>query len=85
MDPFERSKLEQREHRKYEEIFQKLTTDGYLGGKRAVALLGKSGLPQQTLARVWTLADGDVDGRLSMEVSARATEFEFRLRFESTR
>eukprot|EP00903_Cladosiphon_okamuranus_P012772 g11939.t2 len=43
-------------------MFQKLTTDGYLGGKRAVGLLGKSGLPQQTLARVWTLADGDADG-----------------------
>lgn len=60
--------ISKREQTKYEEMFQKLTTDGYLGGTRAVVLLGKSGLPQQTLAQVWTLADGDADGRLSMKV-----------------
>lgn len=61
--------ISKREQTKYEEMFQKLTPDGYLGGKRAVALLGKSGLPQQTLARVWSLADGDADGRLSVKVT----------------
>lgn len=60
--------ISKREQTKSEEMFQKLSTDGYLAGKRAVVLLGKSGLPQQTLARVWALADSDADGRLSMKV-----------------
>ncbi|CAM9867695.1 unnamed protein product [Scytosiphon promiscuus] len=50
-------------------MFRKLNGagDGYLDGKRAVALLSKSGLPQGTLAKVWTLSDRDVDGRLSVK------------------
>ncbi|CAM9979057.1 unnamed protein product [Pylaiella littoralis] len=49
-------------------MFQKLgAEDRYLNGKRAVVLLGKSGLPQETLAKVWTLADSDCDGRLCVK------------------
>ncbi|CBJ27092.1 conserved unknown protein [Ectocarpus siliculosus] len=55
------------EHR-YAKIFEKLDTeDGYLSGKRAVVLLRKSGVPQETLSKVWALADSDVDGRLSLK------------------
>ncbi|CAM9346060.1 unnamed protein product [Ectocarpus fasciculatus] len=55
------------EHR-YAKIFEKLDTeDGYLSGKRAVVLLRKSGAPQETLAKVWALADSDGDGRLSFK------------------
>lgn len=58
---------------KYERMFQKLggASGGYLRGKQAVALLSKSGLPQDTLAKVWTLADSDLDGRLSVKVGLR--------------
>lgn len=57
------------EEAKYAQMFQKLgAEDGYLSGKRAVTLLGKSGLPQETLANVWALADSDFDGRLSVKV-----------------
>lgn len=73
--------ISKREQTKYEEMFQKLTADGYLGGKRAVGLLGKSGLPQKTLARVWTLADGDADGRLSMKVTFVQLQRIWSLRF----
>ena len=53
----------------YSNIFRKVkTNDGYLSGRNAVLLLRKSGLPQETLARVWALADEDTDGRLSVEV-----------------
>lgn len=56
------------EHR-YANIFEKLDTeDGYLSGKRAVVLLRKSGVPQETLSKVWALADSDVDGKLSLKV-----------------
>ncbi|CAM9393497.1 unnamed protein product [Ectocarpus sp. 12 AP-2014] len=52
----------------YAKIFEKLDTeDGYLSGKRAVVLLRKSGVPQETLSKVWALADSDVDGRLSLK------------------
>ncbi|CAN0474757.1 unnamed protein product, partial [Ascophyllum nodosum] len=52
----------------YSNIFRKVkTNDGYLSGRNAVLLLRKSGLPQETLARVWALADEDTDGRLSVE------------------
>ncbi|CAN0371041.1 unnamed protein product, partial [Hapterophycus canaliculatus] len=61
--------ISEEDESKYERMFQKVVgaSDGYLAGKRAVGLLRKSGLPQDTLAKVWTLADSDVDGRLSVK------------------
>lgn len=54
---------------KYAEMFAKINTeDGYLSGKRAAGLFGKSGLPREILARVWALSDQDSDGKLSLEV-----------------
>lgn len=51
------------------QMFEKLETkDGYLSGGRAAALLRKTGLPQETLAKIWALSDHDQDGRLSMTV-----------------
>lgn len=62
-------RISAQEEAKYEQMFQKLgAEDGYLNGKRAVTLLGKSGLRQETLAKVWALADSDFDGRLSVKV-----------------
>ena len=54
----------------YAKMFEKLATEGFLSGKKAVGLLGKSGLEQDTLAKIWALADSDVDGRLSMKVNS---------------
>lgn len=62
-------RISAQEEAKYLQMFQKLgAEDGYLDGKRAVILLGKSGLPPKTLAKVWALADTDIDGRLSVKV-----------------
>ncbi|CAM9464742.1 unnamed protein product, partial [Laminaria digitata] len=36
-----------------------------IGGKEAAAVLAKSGLGKKDLARIWTLADADLDGELS--------------------
>lgn len=57
------------EEASYSNMFRKLDTqDDFLSGKRAVHLLRKSGLPQETLAKVWALSDQDLDGRLSLKV-----------------
>ena len=57
------------EAEKYESIFAKqvLNDKGCLGGKDAVALFQKSGLSQQQLKRIWTLADQDRDNQLSQQ------------------
>lgn len=68
-------RISSQEEAKYAHMFQKLgAEDRYLNGKRAVVLLGKSGLPQETLAKVWTLADSDCDGRLCVKVKIEADD-----------
>jgi len=54
----------------YAKMFEKVGSEGFLSGKKAAGLLGKSGLEQETLAKIWTLADSDLDGRLSMKGTA---------------
>ena len=39
--------------------------DRFLTGTEAVGIFGQSGLPQDTLAAIWILADDDKDGRLT--------------------
>ncbi|CAM9188476.1 unnamed protein product [Laminaria digitata] len=57
-----------KEEAKYVHIFEELgTADGYLSAKKGAPFLGKSGLPEETLTRVWALADSDCDGRLSLK------------------
>lgn len=75
-DPY---RISVQEEENYTKMFRKLDTeDGFLSGKRAALLLRRSGLPQETLAKVWALSDQDLDGRLSLKVRAnkpaRATE-----------
>ncbi|CAM9244691.1 unnamed protein product [Chrysoparadoxa australica] len=55
---------DEREH--YWEVFEKLDKDssGKISGKEAVPLMGKSGLDQKQLAKVWRLADQDKCGEL---------------------
>eukprot|EP01089_Gocevia_fonbrunei_P000522 TRINITY_DN1053_c0_g1_i2.p1 TRINITY_DN1053_c0_g1~~TRINITY_DN1053_c0_g1_i2.p1 ORF type:complete len:446 (-),score=93.20 TRINITY_DN1053_c0_g1_i2:26-1363(-) len=57
------------ERAKYEEIFTQADTDndGYVTGPQARDLLGRSGLPQNDLAKIWILADADSDGKLTNE------------------
>lgn len=52
----------------YAKMFEKVGSEGFLSGKKAATLLGKSGLKQEALAEIWALADSDLDGRLSMKV-----------------
>ncbi len=52
----------------YAKMFEKVGSEGFLSGKKAAALLGKSGLEQEALSKIWTLADSDLDGRLSKKV-----------------
>lgn len=58
------------EKARYAQAFARVETEnGYLSGKRAAQLLGKTGLPQEKLSRIWELSDQDSDGQLSLEVS----------------
>lgn len=60
-----------KEDAKYVHMFEQLgTEDGYLSVKQGTPVLGKSDLPEETLTRVWALADSDCDGRLSLKVRA---------------
>lgn len=60
-----------KEETKYVHMFEQLGTEGgYLSAKEGTSVLGKSGLPEETLTRVWALADSDCDGRLSLKVRA---------------
>lgn len=54
---------------KYLELFQKndLARTGFISAAQARVILLQSGLPQQTLAKIWDLADRDDDGALSKE------------------
>ncbi|CAM9590391.1 unnamed protein product, partial [Sphacelaria rigidula] len=57
-----------KEEARYAQAFAKVETEnGYLSGKRAAQLLGKTGLPQEKLFRIWELSDQDSDGQLSLE------------------
>lgn len=49
---------------KYDVYFLQLTTHEHVEGRAAVDLLKKSGLPQDALRAIWSLADMDQDGRL---------------------
>lgn len=65
-DPY---RISVHEKAKYANTFRKMDThDDFLSGKRAVLLLRNSGLPQETLAKIWALSDQDLDGRLSLKV-----------------
>lgn len=60
--------LSAKDEAKYRQMFHMLSIeDGHLSGKRAALLFRKSGLSQETLAKVWALADSDLDGRLSLK------------------
>jgi len=52
---------------RYDAYFASLDTarTGFLSGAQAAPLLSKSGLPKETLSRIWGLSDADRDGRLS--------------------
>ncbi|XP_074601027.1 dynamin associated protein 160 isoform X2 [Brevipalpus obovatus] len=54
---------------KYTQLFNThdRTRSGFLTGPQARNILLQSGLPQATLAEIWTLSDVDVDGRLTCE------------------
>lgn len=54
---------------KYDEIFQAsdLDRDGFVSGLEIRPILLKSGLPQKTLADIWTLCDTNGSGKLSCE------------------
>jgi Cytoskeletal-regulatory complex EF hand len=50
---------------RYEQIFADYSKeDGYCYGPEAVALFGKSGVPQPQLAAIWNMVDNPVDNRL---------------------
>ncbi len=54
---------------KYSQMFQSndLSSSGYIAGQTAKTLLMQTGLAQAVLAQVWSLADYDKDGKLSLE------------------
>eukprot|EP01125_Pyxidicula_operculata_P000975 TRINITY_DN1084_c6_g1_i1.p1 TRINITY_DN1084_c6_g1~~TRINITY_DN1084_c6_g1_i1.p1 ORF type:complete len:624 (-),score=197.73 TRINITY_DN1084_c6_g1_i1:109-1980(-) len=41
--------------------------DGFINGQQALQIFSASGVPNNTLAHVWELADGDRDGRLDVK------------------
>ncbi len=52
---------------KYSSIFSSSASpDGFVGGRDAVQLLGKSGLDKPVLKHIWTLSDRDADGKLNV-------------------
>lgn len=55
--------------RKYTQVFNAAdrSRTGFLTGVQARGILVQSKLPQATLARIWTMADMDCDGRLSCD------------------
>lgn len=64
-DPY---RISSSEETRYMALFQKLDTEnGYLSARRAVLVFRKSGLPQETLSKIWALSDQDADGRLSVQ------------------
>lgn len=55
--------------RKYTQVFNAAdrSRTGFLTGVQARGILVQSKLPQAILARIWTMADMDCDGRLSCD------------------
>ena len=60
--------LTAKEFERYLDVFMQqpeAASGGSIGGEAAKALFSKSGLPRETLRRVWVLADADADRRLN--------------------
>lgn len=62
------------EKAKYDQFFNGIDTtgSGYLSGEQAVKFFSDSGLPEDTLAQIWDLADINSEGRLTREEFAVA-------------
>lgn len=62
------------EKAKYDQFFNGIDTSGagYLNGEQAVKFFSDSGLPEDTLAQIWDLADINSEGRLSRDEFAVA-------------
>lgn len=62
------------EKAKYDQFFNGIDTagEGHLNGEQAVRFFSDSGLPEDTLAQIWDLADINSEGRLSRDEFAVA-------------
>ncbi|CAM9660089.1 unnamed protein product, partial [Hapterophycus canaliculatus] len=61
-------KISTAERGQYDKAFAKLSPDGsFITPAKATKTLSKSGLPRETLKRIWQMADVDRDEKLNKE------------------